>query len=38
VDVGQEIPEALYDAVAEVMSFVYAEQRRREGAGAPDLS
>ncbi|MFN7131112.1 MAG: type III secretion system export apparatus subunit SctU [Myxococcales bacterium] len=30
VDVGEEIPEALYDAVAEVLNFVYAEQRRRE--------
>jgi len=40
VDVGQEIPEALYDAVAEVMSFVYAEQQRREAAapgGSRDL-
>ena len=24
VDVGQEIPEELYDAVAEVLNFVYA--------------
>ena len=31
VDVGREIPEALYDAVAEVMSFVYAQQQQREG-------
>ncbi len=29
IDVGQEIPEALYDAVAEVLNFVYAEQQRR---------
>jgi flagellar biosynthetic protein FlhB/flagellar biosynthesis protein len=27
VDVGQEIPEELYDAVAEVLSFVYALQQ-----------
>jgi flagellar biosynthetic protein FlhB len=30
IDVGDEIPEALYDAVAEVLNFVYAEQRKRE--------
>jgi flagellar biosynthetic protein FlhB len=38
VDVGQEIPEALYDAVAEVMNFVYAEQQRREAAASRELS
>jgi flagellar biosynthesis protein len=27
VEVGQEIPEALYDAVAELLNFVYALQR-----------
>jgi flagellar biosynthesis protein len=27
VEVGQEIPEELYDAVAEVLNFVYALQR-----------
>jgi flagellar biosynthesis protein len=27
VDVGQEIPEELYDAVAEVLNFVYALQQ-----------
>jgi len=27
VDVGQEIPEALYDAVAEVLNFVFALQQ-----------
>lgn len=39
VDVGQEIPEDLYDAVAEVLNFVYAlqaeqagDQRRKKGA------
>jgi flagellar biosynthetic protein FlhB/flagellar biosynthesis protein len=33
VDIGQEIPESLYDAVAEVLNFVYAlqqEERERE--------
>lgn len=30
VDVGQEIPEALYDAVAEVLNFVYALQQANE--------
>jgi flagellar biosynthetic protein FlhB/flagellar biosynthesis protein len=34
VDVGQEIPEALYDAVAEVLNFVYALQA--ENAGGPN--
>lgn len=28
VDVGEEIPEGLYDAVAEVLNFVYAEKER----------
>jgi flagellar biosynthetic protein FlhB/flagellar biosynthesis protein len=28
VDVGQEIPEALYDAVAEVLNFVQALQQQ----------
>lgn len=39
VDVGQEIPEDLYDAVAEVLNFVYAlqaeqagDQKRKKGA------
>ncbi len=27
VDVGQEIPEALYDAVAEILNFVHALQQ-----------
>ncbi len=27
IDVGQEIPEELYDAVAEVLNFVYALQQ-----------
>lgn len=30
VELGGEIPEGLFDAVAEILSFVYAEQRRRE--------
>jgi flagellar biosynthetic protein FlhB/flagellar biosynthesis protein len=30
VDVGQEIPEALYDAVAEVLNFVFALQQASE--------
>ena len=33
VDIGQEIPEALYDAVAEVLNFVFAlqqEEKQRE--------
>ncbi len=31
VDVGQEIPEELYDAVAEVLNFVYALQQEQAG-------
>ncbi len=31
VDVGQEIPEELYDAVAEVLNFVFALQREQAG-------
>lgn len=31
VDVGQEIPEALYDAVAEVLNFVYALGQGQDG-------
>jgi flagellar biosynthesis protein len=31
VDVGQEIPEELYDAVAEVLNFVYALQQQAAG-------
>jgi flagellar biosynthetic protein FlhB/flagellar biosynthesis protein len=33
VDVGQEIPEELYDAVAEVLNFVYELQREQAGSG-----
>jgi flagellar biosynthesis protein len=32
VEVGQEIPEELYDAVAEVLNFVYALQQSEEEA------
>jgi flagellar biosynthesis protein len=32
VDVGEEIPEELYDAVAEVLNFVYALQQQQEDA------
>jgi flagellar biosynthesis protein len=38
VDVGEEIPENLYDAVAEVLNFVYVlqqeEQERQKAAAA----
>jgi len=30
VDVGQEVPEELYDAVAEVLNFVYALQQEQK--------
>jgi len=30
VDVGQEVPEELYDAVAEVLNFVYALQQESQ--------
>jgi len=33
VELGEEIPEALFDAVAEILSFVYAEQRKRDAPG-----
>jgi flagellar biosynthetic protein FlhB/flagellar biosynthesis protein len=32
VEVGDEIPEELYDAVAEVLNFVYALQREQEAS------
>jgi flagellar biosynthetic protein FlhB/flagellar biosynthesis protein len=32
VDIGQEIPEELYDAVAEVLNFVYALQQEEQNA------
>jgi flagellar biosynthesis protein len=31
VDVGQEVPEELYDAVAEILNFVYALQQEQAG-------
>ncbi|MBX7114590.1 MAG: EscU/YscU/HrcU family type III secretion system export apparatus switch protein [Myxococcaceae bacterium] len=33
VEVGEEVPEELYDAVAEVLNFVFALQQREEGTG-----
>ncbi len=30
VDVGEEVPEELYDAVAEVLNFVYALQQEQK--------
>lgn len=30
VDVGQEVPEELYDAVTEVLNFVFALQQQEE--------
>lgn len=34
VEVGQEVPEELYDAVAEVLNFVYELQREQAAAAA----
>ncbi|WP_141620018.1 EscU/YscU/HrcU family type III secretion system export apparatus switch protein [Myxococcus sp. AB036A] len=34
VAVGQEVPEELYDAVAEVLNFVYELQREQAAAAA----
>ena len=34
VDVGQEIPDELYDAVAEVLNFVYALQAEQQAGKA----
>ncbi len=33
IDVGQEVPEELYDAVAEVLNFVYALQQEQQASG-----
>jgi flagellar biosynthetic protein FlhB/flagellar biosynthesis protein len=33
IDVGQEVPEELYDAVAEVLNFVYAIQQEQKAGG-----
>ncbi len=30
IDVGEEIPEELYDAVAEVLNFIYALQQQHD--------
>ncbi|HEX8821406.1 MAG TPA: EscU/YscU/HrcU family type III secretion system export apparatus switch protein [Archangium sp.] len=35
VDVGQEVPEELYDAVAEILNFIYALQQEQAGGGKP---
>lgn len=35
VEVGEEIPEDLYDAVAEVLNFVYALQAEQQAANRP---
>jgi flagellar biosynthetic protein FlhB/flagellar biosynthesis protein len=35
VEVGQEIPEDLYDAVAEVLNFIYALQQEQAQAAKP---
>jgi flagellar biosynthesis protein len=32
VEIGEEVPEELYDAVAEVLNFVYALQQEQTGA------
>ncbi len=32
VDVGQEVPEELYDAVAEVLNFVFTLKQEHDGA------
>lgn len=32
VDVGQDVPEELYDAVAEILNFVYALKEGADGA------
>ncbi|PTL80502.1 EscU/YscU/HrcU family type III secretion system export apparatus switch protein [Vitiosangium sp. GDMCC 1.1324] len=33
VDVGHEVPEELYDAVAEVLNFIYELQREQQSGG-----
>lgn len=33
IDVGGEVPEELYDAVAEVLNFVYALQQEQQASG-----
>lgn len=36
VELGDEIPDGLFDAVAEILSFVYAQQRKQEGVAPSD--
>ncbi|AKJ05817.1 flagellar biosynthetic protein FlhB/flagellar biosynthesis protein [Archangium gephyra] len=33
IDVGEEIPEELYDAVAEVLNFIFELQREQQAGG-----
>ncbi|WP_257454120.1 EscU/YscU/HrcU family type III secretion system export apparatus switch protein [Archangium lipolyticum] len=33
IDVGQEVPEELYDAVAEILNFIYELQREQQASG-----
>ncbi len=33
IDVGQEIPEELYDAVAEVLNLIYELQKEQQASG-----
>jgi flagellar biosynthetic protein FlhB/flagellar biosynthesis protein len=33
IDVGQEIPEELYDAVAEILNFIFELQREQQAGG-----
>ena len=33
IDVGQEIPEELYDAVAEVLNFIFELQQEQQAGG-----
>ncbi|QRO00416.1 EscU/YscU/HrcU family type III secretion system export apparatus switch protein [Archangium violaceum] len=33
IDVGQEVPEELYDAVAEILNFIYELQREQQAGG-----
>ncbi|MFE8596710.1 EscU/YscU/HrcU family type III secretion system export apparatus switch protein [Archangium violaceum] len=33
IDVGQEVPEELYDAVAEVLNFIFELQREQQAGG-----
>ncbi len=33
IDVGQEIPEELYDAVAEILNFIFELQKEQQAGG-----